>query len=114
MLRLGIAKNSWSRNNRYLLSASSDSTCIIWDLAFLSNPCTPTTPIATGESSSGRVQTIRFDAPVVAATFHPRNWRIMLVTLACNEVVLVDLRKPGGRWILKDDDDTAVDGVDRQ
>nr|ODN95981.1 compass component swd1 [Cryptococcus depauperatus CBS 7855] len=71
---------SWSRNNRYLLSASSDSTAIIWDLS-----------------------TLRFDAPLTSASFHPRNSRIILAVLSCGEVILVDLRKGGGRFTLVDD-----------
>lgn len=38
------------------------------------------------------MHTLRFDAPVADAVFHPRTSKIVLVTLACNEVVLVDLR----------------------
>ncbi|RXK41961.1 hypothetical protein M231_00682 [Tremella mesenterica] len=101
---------AWSRNNRYLLTSSLDSTAIIWDLSFLPNPLLqPYTPYTSGKTasitssnSSQRVRTIRFDAPVAQAVFHPRNSKIVLASLTCNEVVLVDLRSGGGRWKLSD------------
>jgi COMPASS component SWD1 len=34
--------------------------------------------------------------------FHPRNSKIVLAVLTCNEVVLVDLRQGGGKSILED------------
>ncbi|KAG9015956.1 chromatin binding protein [Tulasnella sp. 427] len=71
----GVVSVSWSRNSKYLLTASKDWNCIIWDLK-------------TGE----RRQTIRFDTPLVAATFHPRNSKIILVTLATQQCFLCDLR----------------------
>ena len=99
------ADGRWSRNNRYLLSASLDSTAIIWDLSFLPNPLLrPSGPVGKGcaSASTQRVRTIRFDAPVASASFHPRNHKIILATLACNELVLVDLREGGGKWVLED------------
>ncbi|WWC72636.1 uncharacterized protein I206_106600 [Kwoniella pini CBS 10737] len=108
---------SWSRNNRYLLTSSLDSTAIIWDLSILSHPyLQPKTPAASSSSSasassskpsssSPRIHTIRFDAPVSTAVFHPRNSKIILATLTCGEVVLVDLRD-GSRRILQD----VIDG----
>lgn len=51
---------SWSRNSRYAMTASKDWNVIVWDL---SNGCDP----------MQRHTTIRFDAPVLSATFHPRN-----------------------------------------
>lgn len=114
---LECSQDSWSRNNRYLLSASLDSTCIIWDLSILRGPSLlPHTPLtAAGPSRPAftplqRVHTIRFDAPVHHAVFHPRTAGIVLVTLACNEVVLVDLRGRGktghgkgkGKEVLRD------------
>ncbi|WVW80775.1 hypothetical protein I302_102761 [Kwoniella bestiolae CBS 10118] len=94
---------SWSRNNRYLLSASLDSTVIIWDLSILIHPhLQPKTPASSSSSSStSRLHTIRFDAPVASAVFHPRNSKIILATLTCGEVVLVDLRD-GSRNVLED------------
>ncbi|RSH86986.1 chromatin binding protein [Saitozyma podzolica] len=86
-----VSSISWSRNNRYLVSSSLDSTAIIWDLSVLPTPSLlPQTPVA-GPSTS-RVETIRFDAPVASAVFHPRNSKIILASLTCNDVVLVDLR----------------------
>ncbi|OCF41248.1 compass component swd1 [Kwoniella heveanensis CBS 569] len=90
---------SWSRNNRYLLTSSHDATAIIWDLSVLSHPS-----IA---GASARAHTIRFDAPVASAVFHPRNSRIILATLTCGEIVLVDLRD-GSKTVLKDE----VEGED--
>ncbi|WWC65240.1 uncharacterized protein I303_107857 [Kwoniella dejecticola CBS 10117] len=101
---------SWSRNNRYLLSCSLDATAIIWDLSILSHPyLQPKTPATSSSSSSSsrpssssaRSHTIRFDAPVSTAVFHPRNSKIILATLTCGEVVLVDLRN-GSRHTLED------------
>ncbi|WVF68011.1 hypothetical protein IAT40_002773 [Kwoniella sp. CBS 6097] len=101
---------SWSRNNRYLLTSSHDATAIIWDLSILSHPSlrprtpastsspkassskTPLSGPTTSSGASARAHTIRFDAPVASAVFHPRNSKIVLATLTCGEVVLVDLR----------------------
>ena len=107
---------SWSRNNRYLLSASHDSTAIVWDLSYLT-PLLPThTPIhARSGPSSSRKQTLRFESPLSNAQFHPRNSRIILATLV-GEVALVDLRKGGGKWTLKHDleeEDMEVDQEDK-
>jgi len=70
-----VTNVSWSRNSKYLLSTSRDWNCIVWDLA-----------------SGDRRETIRFDAPVVGATFHPKNSKLILVTLATHQTFLVDLR----------------------
>ncbi|WAQ87059.1 hypothetical protein PtA15_7A788 [Puccinia triticina] len=51
-----ITSLDWSRNSRYLLSSSRDWNVIIWDL-----------------NSGERKQTVRFDAPVTSAQFHPIN-----------------------------------------
>lgn len=51
---------SWSRNSRYVLTSSKDWNVIVWDLASETDP-------------PKRVSTIRFDAPVTSASFHPRN-----------------------------------------
>ncbi|OWZ30165.1 hypothetical protein LQV05_002841 [Cryptococcus neoformans] len=106
---------SWSRNNRYLLSASSDGTAIVWDLSVLPHPLlSPRTPLTNephAGSSSARLHTVRFDSPVINASFHPRNSRIILAVLSCGEVVIVDMRKGGGKYRLEDvsdEDETAV------
>lgn len=51
---------SWSRNSRYVLTSSKDWNIIVWDLA---SSCDP----------PQRYSTLRFDAPVVSASFHPKN-----------------------------------------
>ena len=57
---------SWSRNSRYLLTASRDWNAIIWDLSASS---LNSKNGGTGE----RRDTIRFDAPITSANLHPRN-----------------------------------------
>lgn len=49
-----------------------------------------------------RRHTIRLDAPVSDAQFHPRNAGILLVSLGVNEVYLVDLRPGGGKNRVED------------
>lgn len=46
---------------------------------------------------------------MASAEFHPRNSKIILATLTCNEVVLIDLR-PGGRRVKLED--VSEDGMD--
>ncbi|TFY61031.1 hypothetical protein EVJ58_g4767 [Rhodofomes roseus] len=58
----------------------ADWNVIIWDLA------SDTDPVR-------RRATIRFDAPVVSASFHPRNSQIVVVLLSPGDAYLVDLRK---------------------
>lgn len=48
--------NSWSRNGRYLLSASKDWTCAVWDLL-----------------TAERLARVRFSSPLMMAHMHPRN-----------------------------------------
>ncbi|PVG02155.1 WD40 repeat-like protein [Serendipita vermifera] len=72
---------SWSRNSRFLLTASRDWNVVVWDLASKSEP-------------PQRYSTIRFDAPVVTAFFHPLNSNIILAILATGEAFVVD-RRPG-------------------
>ncbi|PFH50346.1 hypothetical protein AMATHDRAFT_4081 [Amanita thiersii Skay4041] len=75
-----VTSIDWSRNSRYLLTASKDWNAIVWDLA---SDCDPIQ----------RHTTIRFDAPVVSASFHPRNSKIVLVLLSTGEPYIADLRK---------------------
>ncbi|KAL5488231.1 SWD1 [Sanghuangporus weigelae] len=75
-----ITSVDWSRNSRYLLTTSKDWNIIIWDLA-------------SEMFSPRRHSTIRFDAPVLSAMFHPRNMKIVLVLLAVGEVYIVDSRR---------------------
>lgn len=77
---------SWSRNSRFLLSASRDGMAIIWDLA-----------------TGSRLSTVRFDAPILSASLHPRNSKIFVVVLQNTPcATLIDLRKEfGGRYDLE-------------
>ncbi|GAA5885881.1 hypothetical protein JCM6882_004189 [Rhodosporidiobolus microsporus] len=83
----------WSSNSRYLLTASRDWNAIIWDL----HASAADTP--EGE----RAHTVRFDAPVTSADLHPRNSKMLVVTLhGQTQPVFVDLRdQTGGRWELE-------------
>lgn len=72
----------------------------MWDLAALTPLLRPRTRVKP--TSTARRRTIRFDAPLVTASFHPRNSNVILATLACNEAVLVDLRPGGGQFVLAD------------
>ncbi|KAG0057401.1 hypothetical protein BGZ83_010860 [Gryganskiella cystojenkinii] len=69
-----ITSLSWSRNGRYLLSASKDWNCIIWDLL-------------TGTKE----HTIRFDTPVLNAQFHPKNSSVFIVALHQEKPLLIDV-----------------------
>ena len=55
---------SWSRNSRFLLTASRDWNVVLWDL-----------------EHGTRVRTIRFDSPVIGASLHPKNWYGTLVSV---------------------------------
>jgi COMPASS component SWD1 len=59
------------------------------------------------------MQTLRFDAPVLNAQFHPKNSRIVLATTS-GGLVLVDLRKAGGKWVLvpQVEDEDERDGME--
>ncbi|CCM03989.1 uncharacterized protein FIBRA_06145 [Fibroporia radiculosa] len=76
----GVTSVDWSRNSRYVLTSSKDWNVIVWDLASETEP-------------PHRRTTVRFDAPIVTASFHPRNSQILLVLLGTGEAYLVDLRK---------------------
>lgn len=73
---------SWSRNSQFVLTSSKDWNVIVWDLA---SECDP----------PQRFNTVRFDAPVVSASFHPRNKYVSLVRprrlayyLSCSKIIL--------------------------
>ena len=63
-----------------MLTSSKDWNVVVWDLA---NECDP----------MQRHATVRFDAPVLAAYFHPRNSKIILAVLQTGEAYVADLRK---------------------
>jgi len=72
-------------------------------------------PIRAAGSSTARLATIRLDAPVSDVHFHPRNSKILLITLSVGEVLLVDLREGGGKAKLEDvgevvEPEEAMDG----
>nr|GAT47739.1 predicted protein [Mycena chlorophos] len=75
-----VSSLDWSRHSRFVLTTSKDWNVVVWDLA---DTCIP----------AQRYCTIRFDAPVVSASFHPRNSRIILALLATGEAFVVDRRK---------------------
>ncbi|TFK74390.1 COMPASS complex protein [Pluteus cervinus] len=75
-----ITSIDWSKHSRYVLTSSKDWNVIIWDLSSEYDP-------------PQRHKTIRFDAPVMHASFHPRNSQIVLVLMSTGEAYLVDLRK---------------------
>ncbi|TGO68062.1 hypothetical protein BOTNAR_0031g00180 [Botryotinia narcissicola] len=65
---------SWSRDGRFLLTSSQDWTCIIWDLM-----------------DGSILRTVRFEAPVYLAEFHPWTHLKILVSLFEDPPLLVDL-----------------------
>ncbi|TFK28634.1 WD40 repeat-like protein [Coprinopsis marcescibilis] len=91
-----VTSIDWSHKSRYLLTSSKDWNVVVWDLA---STCDP----------PQRYSTLRFDAPVVSASFHPKNSRIILVLLTTGEAYLCDSRKATrSRTMLKEivDDDS--------
>ncbi|KAI9272430.1 WD domain-containing protein, partial [Sporodiniella umbellata] len=69
-----VSSISWSRNGRFLLSASKDWTCIYWDLL----------------SGKKRLK-IRFDTPVLMAHMHPKNSNRFIAVLYQDSPVIVDI-----------------------
>ncbi|KAG5353724.1 hypothetical protein C0989_003150 [Termitomyces sp. Mn162] len=61
-----VTSLDWSSNSRWIITSSKDWNVIKWDLA---SQCDPIQ----------RMATIRFDGPVVSASFHPRNSSNMTV-----------------------------------
>ncbi|KUL90219.1 hypothetical protein ZTR_02119 [Talaromyces verruculosus] len=72
-----IQSLSWSRDGRYLLSASQDWKCILWDL-----------------KDGSRVRMVRFGAPVYIAELHPFNHLLFVASLFEEQPVLVDISNP--------------------
>ncbi|TCD61486.1 chromatin binding protein [Steccherinum ochraceum] len=93
----GVTSVDWSKHSRYVLTSSKDWNVIVWDIASDTDP-------------PRRVTTVRFDAPVTSAAFHPRNSQILLVLLSIGEAYIVDLRKEHrGRFELFEPADDAMD-----
>ncbi|KAF9652158.1 WD40 repeat-like protein [Thelephora ganbajun] len=87
-----LTSMDWSRNSKYLLTTSKDWNAIVWDIETAAevDPCQ-------------RKRTVRFDAPVVSGSFHPKNCKILLILLSTGEAFIVDLRKGhAGRFELYD------------
>ncbi|KAK7696565.1 hypothetical protein QCA50_001223 [Cerrena zonata] len=96
-----VTSVDWSRNSRYVLTSSKDWNVVVWDLASETDP-------------PKRVVTVRFDAPIASASFHPRNSQILLVLLSVGEAYIVDLRKNHrGRTELCEPDDGDEDSRQR-
>lgn len=74
---LTASRCSWSRDGRYLLSASQDCTAILWDL-----------------STQTRLRSIKFQAPIYLAELHPRNHTLFVVSLFEDHPYLVDTTHP--------------------
>ncbi|KAH8597473.1 WD40-repeat-containing domain protein [Bisporella sp. PMI_857] len=68
---------SWSRNGRYLLTASQDWKCNIWDL-----------------QDGSIYKSVRFEAPVYIAEFHPSTHLKFVVSLFEDLPLLVDISQP--------------------
>ncbi|KAI0722010.1 COMPASS complex protein [Cerioporus squamosus] len=97
-----ITSVDWSQNSRYVVTASKDWNVIIWDLA-------------SDTELPRRKATVRFDVPVVSASFHPKNSQILLV-LTSFELWIVDLRSEyKGQYELVEvfDDDDEEGGSHR-
>ncbi|KAH8830539.1 WD40 repeat-like protein [Flagelloscypha sp. PMI_526] len=75
-----VTSIDWSRNSKYIMTASKDWNIIIWDLTEEYDP-------------PQRKHTIRFDVEVHGASFHPRNSQIVLALMGSGEVYMVDMRK---------------------
>ncbi|KAH0587078.1 hypothetical protein H2248_005896 [Termitomyces sp. 'cryptogamus'] len=76
-----VTSLDWSSNSRWIITSSKDWNVIKWDLA---SQCDPIQ----------RMATIRFDGPVVSASFHPRNrcaLQIFVITCASSTVARVIL-----------------------
>ncbi|EEB91812.1 hypothetical protein MPER_09771, partial [Moniliophthora perniciosa FA553] len=92
-----VTSLDWSRHSRYVLTSSKDWNVIVWDL---SSQCDP----------PQRHATIRCDAPVSSAFFHPKNSQIILALTATGEVYLQDLRPSSrGRFELTEPEEEEED-----
>ncbi|KAG9245502.1 WD40-repeat-containing domain protein [Calycina marina] len=71
---------SWSRDGRYLLTASQDWKCNVWDL-----------------QDGSILRSVRFEAPVYIAEFHPLTHLKFVVSLFEDQPLLVDISEPQPR-----------------
>lgn len=65
---------SWSRDGRYLLSASQDCRACLWDL-----------------QTQERIRTVKFEAPIYTAELHPYNRNLFVASLFEDRPYLVDI-----------------------
>ncbi|KAJ3145650.1 chromatin binding protein [Geranomyces michiganensis] len=70
----GVNTVSWSRSGRYLLTASMDWKCIIWDL-----------------KDGSRARTVHFGSPVECAYLHPDKSNVFVVVLQSGGAFLIKL-----------------------
>lgn len=100
---------SWSRHGRYLLSASRDWKCVVWDLFYTDQNMPPWKPTRkrktrdeleqtqTGGPLTGAYPTtpmrdsVLFDTPLTHAELHPNTSRIILANTSTHQVALVYL-----------------------
>lgn len=101
---------SWSRYGRYLLSASKDWKCVVWDLYYTDQNMPRMKSRASAKRNRRRSvsdqvtaidhkdyptssirDSVLFDTPLVHADFHPYTSRIILATTSAHEVALVYL-----------------------
>ncbi|VDC02495.1 unnamed protein product [Peniophora sp. CBMAI 1063] len=74
-----ITNIDWSRHSRFVLSSSKDWNINVWDLAADFDPPQPHT-------------TLRFDAAVQCAWFHPKNSQIIAALTSSGDAYIIDLR----------------------
>jgi COMPASS component SWD1 len=101
---------SWSRHGRYLLSASKDWKCVVWDLFYTDQNMPPWKPTRKRKTRSGAEQataeptafpttpmrdSVLFDTPLAHAELHPNTSRIILANTSTHEVALVYLSSAG-------------------
>ncbi|KAF2812999.1 WD40 repeat-like protein [Mytilinidion resinicola] len=65
---------SWSADDRYILSASQDWKCVLWDL-----------------KDGSRVRTVRLESPIFIAELHPKNHLLFVAALFEEQPLLVDI-----------------------
>ncbi|KAF2205299.1 WD40 repeat-like protein [Delitschia confertaspora ATCC 74209] len=65
---------SWSATDRYLLSASQDWKCVLWDL-----------------KDGSRLRIVRMEAPIFIAELHPKNHMLFVAAVFEDQPVLVDI-----------------------